>query len=658
MRCKTVVVLCVAIVVLSLTSCRRQGGEGEKRPEPRGPIGKLLEIRRMLADPSYQYRGVPPHERVGWKAEDFFTDPKVIALCKAIEAKDLVKIDELVAQGADVNARGRGNMTPLWWAFPMGEKVFRRLLQHGADPNVQLSSELPGTRETEHLTSRYPICCAVFPYGVSTVFPEVTTDDPDVPLRYLKLLLQHGADPNIELTIGGKPILGADAESVRLLIAAGADVNYVYISGQTPLSWGWLWFDYDEHWKVALALLEAGADFRIVDAEGRDFVLDHAFYLVDGEKSDPQTKALRKAVREFLTDHGCDLEAAWKANSIEQRVLEEAFTQSKPLDVPEVRRNLWNKMTSNAASKLRAKVRMRAEQEKSGDAWTPVHLRPWLRPKGRPHERVRWEAEDFFTDPKMIELCKAIEAEDLVKIDELVQSGVDVNARGRANMTPLLWAFPMGEKVFRRLLEHGANPNVKLTERIYPFYTGDSVTFLAAGPSPSHACIFHDVSMGNYLKLVLEHGGDANLQNGHGRTPLFAAVTAFEESERRIRLLLEAGADIDHQDLYGDTPAMFAERHRRYDSLLVLLEAGADLRLVNKSGIDVVFMVGRRLFWSQFRAENDTPVLNWLKQRGYDLEAARQACENGLALRDLPIDQRPWLPPKPDALKGEPGERS
>jgi hypothetical protein len=173
-----------------------------------------------------------------------------------------------------------------------------------------------------------------------------------------------------------------------------------------------------------------------------------------------------------------------------------------------------------------------------------------------------------------------------------------------------------------------------------------------------HACIFHDVSMDNSLKIVLEHGGDANLQKGHGRTPLFAAVTASEDSESPIRLLLVAGADIDHQDLYGDTPAMFAERHRRYDSLLVLLEANANLRLVNKSGIDVVFMVGRRFNWSKARAENDTLVVNWLRQRGYNLEAARQACESDLPLRGVPIDQRPWLCRKPDAPKGEPGERS
>lgn len=68
-------------------------------------------------------------------------------------------------------------------------------------------------------------------------------------------------------------------------------------------------------------------------------------------------------------------------------------------------------------------------------------------------------------------------------------------------MMPLLWAFPMGEKIFRRLLEHGADPNVKLTERIYPFYTGDSVMFSQPVPARlmpvfftvSHACLFHPV---------------------------------------------------------------------------------------------------------------------------------------------------------------------
>ena len=81
----------------------------------------------------------PPHQRLKWKAEDFFKDAGVVSLCKAIEAKDLREIDRLVKSGVNVNAKGRGNMTPLLWAFPMGEEVFKRILDLGADPNVVFS---------------------------------------------------------------------------------------------------------------------------------------------------------------------------------------------------------------------------------------------------------------------------------------------------------------------------------------------------------------------------------------------------------------------------------------------------------------------------------------------------------------------------------------
>ncbi len=75
------------------------------------------------------------HQKLGWKAEGFFADPKVIELCRAIEA--------LIAGGVDVNAKGKGNMTPLMWAFP-DEKLprFEMLLRAGADPNVYITSDL------------------------------------------------------------------------------------------------------------------------------------------------------------------------------------------------------------------------------------------------------------------------------------------------------------------------------------------------------------------------------------------------------------------------------------------------------------------------------------------------------------------------------------
>jgi hypothetical protein len=58
------------------------------------------------------------------------------------------------------------------------------------------------------------------------------------------------------------------------------------------------------------------------------------------------------------------------------------------------------------------------------------------------HRKFNWRAEDFFTDLKVIELCRAIEKEDLILIDKLIAEGTDVNAKGKDNMTPLLWAYP------------------------------------------------------------------------------------------------------------------------------------------------------------------------------------------------------------------------
>jgi hypothetical protein len=82
------------------------------------------------------------HQKCGWKAEDYFDDPQVIALCKAIEASNLVEIDRLVAAGANVNAQGKDKMTPLLWAYPDSNlQRFKRLLELGADPNVVIESD-------------------------------------------------------------------------------------------------------------------------------------------------------------------------------------------------------------------------------------------------------------------------------------------------------------------------------------------------------------------------------------------------------------------------------------------------------------------------------------------------------------------------------------
>jgi len=79
-----------------------------------------------------------------WEPRDFFTDPNVIALALASERGEVKEIDRLVSLGTDVNARGKDGITPLFLAMWAKNKAgFLRLLERGADPNLQLSGS-PG----------------------------------------------------------------------------------------------------------------------------------------------------------------------------------------------------------------------------------------------------------------------------------------------------------------------------------------------------------------------------------------------------------------------------------------------------------------------------------------------------------------------------------
>ena len=82
------------------------------------------------------------HEKFSWNAAQYFDDPKVVSLCHAIEASDLQNIERQDYGGWDVNAKGKGNITPLLWAFPDNKlDRFNLLLRHGADPNVAVESD-------------------------------------------------------------------------------------------------------------------------------------------------------------------------------------------------------------------------------------------------------------------------------------------------------------------------------------------------------------------------------------------------------------------------------------------------------------------------------------------------------------------------------------
>ena len=136
------------------------------------------------------------------------------------------------------------------------------------------------------------------------------------------------------------------------------------------------------------------------------------------------------------------------------------------------------------------------------------------------HQKFRWQAKDYFEDPQVIALCHAIEADDLAEIDRLVAAGANLNAKGKDNMTPLLWAFPDRKlKRFTRLLELGADPNVAIASDLgthHGFGAGDSVTHMACA-----------TEFPSYFEAVFQHGGDPNLIKNaliKGDTPIISVI--------------------------------------------------------------------------------------------------------------------------------------
>lgn len=200
------------------------------------------------------------HQKCGWKAEDYFDDPQVIALCRAIEASDLAEMERLVKAEANVNAQGKGKMTPLLWAYPDNRLPrFRWLLEHGADQNVVVESDFNSRNYITPGDSVTVIACQTsFPGYFDAVFDH--GGDPNQPCVQLLGLgdQTHNESPlNAVIgTLGRKP--EEKVKQVMRLIALGADMNALNPAA-TPVMEAVLW---PGQFDLALLMLEAGADFR------------------------------------------------------------------------------------------------------------------------------------------------------------------------------------------------------------------------------------------------------------------------------------------------------------------------------------------------------------------------------------------------------------
>lgn len=224
---------------------------------------------------------------------------------------------------------------------------------------------------------------------------------------------------------------------------------------------------------------------------------------------------------------------------------------------------------------------------------------------GEPSPKMK--ASDLFASARETALAEAAARGQMSRLKELFDQGVDVNARGKDGVTPLMWALVQGSKSgFKYLLEHGANPNLQTAQ-------GDSVMRLGA---------MHEDS--EYLALALKNKGDPNLVDPEtGKTPLFAGMESLRP--KNIHLLIEAGAKLDFSDLTGNTPMMRAAGVHRYDFVHAFLKAGADPAIENNWGNTLVYFIKNSLAKNTIDPNHELyqwreKVIALLKEKGIEIK--------------------------------------
>lgn len=196
------------------------------------------------------------------------------ALCSACQANQVGSVRALLERGANVDLSMTDGTTPLHYAALHSSEILELLLEKGAQVNVSTTSaDLEGAT----------------PLHIAAEFGQ---------LKWVRLLIQRGANVNALMLNGSAPIVQAckegQAEIVKALLDAGAELRVPLIS---PLQVAVLSKDLN----VVKAVLAGNPDIQMVDENGNT-----ALHFAYGIKSLPIIRELEKAGAdpEVLNNHG------------------------------------------------------------------------------------------------------------------------------------------------------------------------------------------------------------------------------------------------------------------------------------------------------------------------------------------------------------------
>lgn len=216
-------------------------------------------------------------------------------------------------------------------------------------------------------------------------------------------------------------------------------------------------------------------------------------------------------------------------------------------------------------------------------------------------------ASAVFADSRAAELAQAVADGQTDRIARLAPQA-DLAARGRDEVTLLQWAvLHQQPRALQALLQAGADPAQQGLD-------GEPVLHMAAQADDPV-----------YLKTLLANGADANALARNKANALVSALDAARPEH--VRMLLDAGANPGQPDQVGYTPLHAAAMLRDFDSVLLLLERGADPRARSGNGAtfqDFVFVSNKRVPLNAKAKQGQQAIAAWLQSHGIPVEGAPQ----------------------------------
>lgn len=233
------------------------------------------------------------------------------------------------------------------------------------------------------------------------------------------------------------------------------------------------------------------------------------------------------------------------------------------------------------------------------------------------HVMLKWNAVDYFSDSSTLELCRAIEANDISTMNRLIDAGANPNAVGKDGMTPLLWSFP-GRKLerFETLLKAGADPSVVIKSDFNTkgvIRVGTTVAHMSAGhrrPDHLFALVANHLDPNIRAASRMDQPDESLIE-----AALMCRGTKIQERVEALLKLHPEKVRLEHE-------ARIAIGQEQFIIGLMLLDAGANTKNYTNWGT-LVHLVATLESRNPRNPRDHKLLVDWLIDHGEDYESAK-----------------------------------